>query len=74
MADYLTNVQVQYVQNLETKVVHRVLIVPGSDQRFSAEGCNLDQLAAKEQTAQDEAPVEASKADGSGRCGHCWQG
>ena len=42
MADYLPNVQVQYVQNVKTKVVHRVLIVPGSDQRFSAEGCNLD--------------------------------
>ena len=71
MADYLPSVQVQYVQNVETGTVHRVLIVPGSDQRFSAEGCNLDQLAAKKQTAHDEAPADAAKA--ANRCGHCWQ-
>lgn len=71
MADYINSVQVRYVQNLQTGIVHRVLEVPGSDQRFSAEGCNLDQLAGKEQQDHDEAPADAAKP--ANRCGHCWQ-
>ena len=67
--DYVT-AQVRYVQNEVTGTVHRVLIAPGSDQRFSGEGCNLDQLAAKEQTAHDEAPASAGIP--ANRCGHCW--